>query len=68
MPAIIPTAREHSSWLLRSQPREETAPRTRQGSTPPGRKETGKCRIGSLAVEKIMINTSSFKIKSPCQR
>ncbi|GAA6218982.1 uncharacterized [Lates japonicus] len=37
-------AYEHSSWLLRSQPEERTERRTRHGSSPPGRKETEKCR------------------------
>lgn len=47
--ARFPTARECSSWLLRSQPEERTALRTRQGPSPPGRKETDKCEVSILS-------------------
>ncbi|CAK6971530.1 Hypothetical predicted protein [Scomber scombrus] len=35
--------RKRISWLLRSQPKKRTAVHTRQGPSPPGRKQTQKC-------------------------
>lgn len=41
---IFPTAPKRLIWLLHSQPKKRTAVHTRQGPSPPGRKQTQKCR------------------------